>query len=116
VLRKLARGRKKYGLRRSLKRELFRQIDKILFPLNRETLVSAFRRVGVAKGATICVHSSLSRLGYVDGGADAVVDALMETVGKVGCILMPCFSMGILAFSLTKEFSMAPLIYLILAF
>lgn len=94
MFRKLARGRKKYGLRRSLKRELFRQIDKILFPLNRETLVSAFRRVGVAEGATICVHSSLSRLGYVDGGADAVVDALMETVGKVGCILMPCFSMG----------------------
>jgi hypothetical protein len=29
---------------------------------------------------------------------------------------MPCLSIGILAFSLIKEFSIAPLIYLILAF
>jgi aminoglycoside 3-N-acetyltransferase len=39
-------------------------------------------------GDTVLVHSSLSRFGYVDGGADAVIDALLETLGPGGTLLM----------------------------
>jgi aminoglycoside 3-N-acetyltransferase len=39
------------------------------------------------------VHSSLSVIGYVDGGADAVIDALLETVGPSGTILMPTYAL-----------------------
>jgi len=35
------------------------------------------------------VHSSLSSLGEVDGGADTVIDALLEALGPKGTLLMP---------------------------
>lgn len=38
------------------------------------------------------VHSSLSRLGYVAGGAHAVVVALVETLGPAGTLVMPTHS------------------------
>ncbi len=40
------------------------------------------------------VHSSLSRLGYVEGGADTVVDALLEAVGPEGTVMVPTFNHG----------------------
>ena len=40
-------------------------------------------------GHSVCLHSSLSSLGQVDGGADAVVDAFLES----GCtLLVPTFT------------------------
>ncbi|MFC7230915.1 AAC(3) family N-acetyltransferase [Saliphagus sp. GCM10025308] len=42
-------------------------------------------------GDSLIVHSSLRRLGWVDGGARTVVDALCDTVGD-GTILMPTFT------------------------
>ncbi|MCP3881476.1 MAG: AAC(3) family N-acetyltransferase [Sulfitobacter sp.] len=41
---------------------------------------------------TVMVHSSLSRLGYVAGGAQAVVAALVEVVGVGGTVMMPTHS------------------------
>jgi len=59
-------------------------------------LVEGFRRVGIQKGDIIYCHSSLSKLGYVEGGAEAVVDALMEVIGPDGTLAMPAgtYSLG----------------------
>ena len=40
-------------------------------------------------GMTVMVHTSLSSLGYVCGGAQTVIEALLETVGTDGTIMMP---------------------------
>jgi len=60
--------------------------------ISKREILGALRKLGVKDGSTIAVHSSLSRLGFVEGGAQAVIDALIEAVGKEGTIIMPAFS------------------------
>ena len=55
----------------------------------KEDIVSALKRLGVDKGQNIMVHTSLSSLGFVCGGAQVVIEALLECVGDEGTIMMP---------------------------
>jgi len=59
--------------------------------LDKAAIVVALRRLGVRQGDTLIVHSSLSRLGFVEGGVDAVVMALQEAVGTEGTLGAPTF-------------------------
>ena len=43
--------------------------------------VTGLRALGLGPGAVVIVHSSLRALGWVAGGAQAVVEALLETIG-----------------------------------
>ena len=58
-------------------------------PITKEDILEAFQSVGLANGSAVMVHTSLSRLGYVCGGAQTVIEALIETVGEEGTIMMP---------------------------
>jgi aminoglycoside 3-N-acetyltransferase len=40
----------------------------------------------------LMVHSSLAALGSVDGGADTVIDALVDAVGPEGTVVVPTFA------------------------
>lgn len=60
--------------------------------LGRKELVRDLRRLGVAPGMDLMVHSSLSAIGSVEGGAETVVDALLQAVGKRGTLLAPSFN------------------------
>lgn len=53
------------------------------------TLLDALRELGVEAGSTMLVHSSLSSLGWVEGGEHAVIDALLQAVGPAGLLVMP---------------------------
>ncbi|MFD8780787.1 aminoglycoside N(3)-acetyltransferase [Kitasatospora sp. NPDC059599] len=55
-------------------------------------LVEGWRRVGVREGMALMVHSSLSGLGRVEGGAAAVVASLREAVGPGGTVAAPTFT------------------------
>ena len=52
-------------------------------------IVQKLREVGLEKGDVVMVHTSLKRIGYVCGGAQTVIEALMEVVGENGTIMMP---------------------------
>jgi aminoglycoside 3-N-acetyltransferase len=57
--------------------------------VTKEIIVKGLKELGLKKGDIVLVHSSLSSFGQVDGGADTVIDALLETVGKEGAIVVP---------------------------
>jgi aminoglycoside 3-N-acetyltransferase len=54
-------------------------------PVTRSRLVADLRRLGVSEG-TAMVHASLSSLGWVVGGSQTVVEALLECLGPAGTL------------------------------
>ncbi len=54
-----------------------------------EDIADALRQVQVGRGAVVYVHSSLSSMGYVQGGADTVIDAFLDVVGPEGTFCVP---------------------------
>jgi len=51
----------------------------------------ALADLGVKRGDTLMVHSSLSACGHIAGGAKTIIDALIETVGEDGNFFFPTF-------------------------
>ena len=51
-------------------------------------LEDALHELGVPAGKPLMVHAGLRKLGPVEGGADAVLDALEAVVGPAGTLLM----------------------------
>ncbi|PGZ95516.1 AAC(3) family N-acetyltransferase [Bacillus pseudomycoides] len=64
-------------------------IAKTKIPNTIHTIANDLRKLGVTEGMTVIVHSSLSSIGWVSGGALAVVEALIEVVTEEGTIVMP---------------------------
>jgi len=60
--------------------------------LTRADIVHGLRKLGLQLGDRMLVHSSLAALGDVDGGADTVIDALIEAVGPDGLVVVPTFA------------------------
>ena len=69
-------------------------IAKTSAPATVETLTRALISLGVQPGSTLLVHSSLSSIGWVCGGAGAVIQALEASLGKDGTLVVPAFSGG----------------------
>ena len=57
--------------------------------LTKEDLIREFRKCGVSEGQHIFVHTSLKSLGFVVGGAETLIRALLEIVGDAGTLMMP---------------------------
>src|SRR5512136_1867928 len=61
-------------------------------PRTRDSLAADLRALGSTHGMAVIVHSSLSALGWVSGGAVAVVQALMDVLTPEGTLVMPTHS------------------------
>ena len=57
--------------------------------ITKSDILEALRAAGVKRGEKVMVHTALGKIGYVCGGAQTVIEALMETVGPEGTIMMP---------------------------
>ncbi len=55
-------------------------------------IVGGLQRLGVRAGEVLFCHSSLSSFGHVEGGAQAVIRALIALVGEEGTLAVPTFS------------------------
>ncbi|MDL5200870.1 AAC(3) family N-acetyltransferase [Streptomyces sp. ALI-76-A] len=57
--------------------------------VTRHSLAAQLREAGVRPGEILLVHSSLSSLGWVCGGAVAVVQGLLDALGPEGTLVVP---------------------------
>ena len=55
-------------------------------------LLEQLTALGVESGMDLLVHSSLRRVGPVDGGADTIIDALLAAIGATGTLMMSTVS------------------------
>jgi aminoglycoside 3-N-acetyltransferase len=60
--------------------------------ITKSRLIDDLRRLGVKPAMVLMVHSSLSSLGWVCGGPQAVIEALQELLGPAGTLVMPTHS------------------------
>ncbi|MEY2962754.1 MAG: hypothetical protein RL754_15 [Bacteroidota bacterium] len=74
--------------KRAVRKELAEQRERGAV-LTKDQLVAELKVAGVERGRDLLVHSSLSAIGYVDGGPDAVIEALLEVIGPEATLLMP---------------------------
>jgi aminoglycoside 3-N-acetyltransferase len=59
--------------------------------ITKKDIVQSLKKLGLEKGDSVIVHSALSSIGKVAGGADTVIEALLETVGVQGTVMVPTF-------------------------
>lgn len=60
--------------------------------ITKEKLVADLKFIGIEKGDVLMVHSSLSKMGFIENGAATVVDACFEVIGPGGTLVMPAFA------------------------
>ena len=64
-------------------------------PATVNSLQADFTALGIESGMTLLVHSSLSAMGWVNGGSVAVIIALQHVLGSIGTLVMPAHSTGL---------------------
>ncbi|KAB2488380.1 aminoglycoside N(3)-acetyltransferase [Priestia endophytica] len=64
-------------------------------PRTKKSIKEQLQDLGLKPGMKVLVHSSLSSLGWVNGGAVTVIEALMEVITEQGTIVMPSQSVDL---------------------
>lgn len=66
----------------------------------RASLARDLCQAGIEPGDTLVVHSSLRRVGWVDGGPTTLLGALQDVLGPSGTLVLPTFSFNLALWSL----------------
>ncbi|MBQ9545184.1 MAG: AAC(3) family N-acetyltransferase [Clostridia bacterium] len=56
--------------------------------LTKQDIITSLALTDIKKGDVLLLHSALTSIGKVEGGADAVIDAFLEAVGEEGTLVM----------------------------
>ena len=57
--------------------------------VTKQDIIETLKNLGLTLGDNVMVHTSLSKMGYVCGGAQTIIEALTLVVGDEGTIMMP---------------------------
>jgi len=57
-------------------------------PITRSKLVTDLGKLGVSIGNTIMLHASVRAIGWIVGGPDVVIQALLDVLGAQGTLIM----------------------------
>lgn len=60
--------------------------------ISKQDMIIQLQNLGIQKGMLLLVNVDSTKLGYLIGGAQTLIDALMEVVGYEGTIVMPSFT------------------------
>ena len=63
-------------------------------PVTRARIAADLGTLGVRPGGVLLVHSSLSALGWVCGGAQAAVEGVLDALGPDGTLVVPTHTSG----------------------
>ncbi|HEY0031380.1 MAG TPA: AAC(3) family N-acetyltransferase [Bacteroidia bacterium] len=78
-------------LKKSRRRKQLAMQEQAKIGITKQDLVIALKEIGLKENDSVLVHSSLSKIGFIQGGAKTLVDALFEVVGNNGTLLFPAF-------------------------
>jgi aminoglycoside 3-N-acetyltransferase len=78
-------------LKKSLRKKQLKKQQKTNKGIRKEQLVNDLEKIGIKKGDSVLVHSSLSKIGFVEEGPKTIIEALFEVVGESGTLLFPAF-------------------------
>lgn len=67
-------------------------INKTTNPNTIKSIEKDLRKLGVKSGDILLVHASLSSIGWVCGGAQSVINTLINVLGEKGTLVMPSHS------------------------
>jgi aminoglycoside 3-N-acetyltransferase len=71
---------------------VMQEASKAPTPVTPRSLAADFTSLGVKRGMLLNVHCAMSRLGWVVGGAQGVIEGLFEALGDQGTLMMPAHS------------------------
>lgn len=60
--------------------------------VTKDMIVNNLKNLGLREGSIVVFHSSLRSIGYVEGGANTVIEGFLEAVGNEGTVMVPSFS------------------------
>lgn len=78
-------------LKKNQRRKQLKDQEKNKSGVTKQSLLADLKKIGIKEGDAVLVHSSLSKIGFVEGGPKTVVEALQEVVGEKGTLLFPTF-------------------------
>ncbi|MCJ7821787.1 MAG: AAC(3) family N-acetyltransferase [Armatimonadetes bacterium] len=60
--------------------------------VTRESIARDLSKLGLSERDVVFFHNSMKAIGWVEGGADAVIDAFLDVVGPEGLVVVPTLS------------------------
>jgi len=62
--------------------------------ITKDRIVDDLTRLGLQRGDIVNFHSAMKSIGYVEGGAGTVIEAITEVITSSGTLMVPAFSLN----------------------